>query len=194
MSKIADLQPADCRAPLQPLVVRSRSSHAAVISRIIAYDPAQAYERIAETANPLQRIQTRREIGLHQLFPKKKDGFCDCGCGIALKGRQTRWADIACADFAWHVYAIIAGRRTEIKRCLKAYYGRRCGDCGKAPVRYKASNGRMRSGLEFDHIVPVHCGGGACWLSNFRPLCTECHKAKTQLDRKRRAEASLIAQ
>ncbi len=169
--------------------VKSRSRYAEVIERIIAYNPAEAYARISETANPLQRIQTRREIGLHQLFPKKKDGFCDCGCGIALKGRQTRWAATGCADFAWHVYAIIAGRRNEIKRCLKAYYGRKCGDCDKMPTRYKASNGRMKSGLEFDHIIPVHRGGGACWLSNYRPLCVDCHKAKTLSDRHNRVKA-----
>jgi 5-methylcytosine-specific restriction endonuclease McrA len=186
MALPADPHPPFSQTPLFSKSLRLRGKYAVVVQRILNYDPCDAYGRIAQTANPFKRIQTRREISLEQLFPKKKDGICDCGCGRALTGRQRRWATDDCSLFTWYVYAIIAGRRTEIRRCLRAYYGRKCGGCLKMPLRYKMANGRMRSGIEFDHIVPVHKGGGACWLSNYRPLCTDCHKVKTGADRVKR--------
>ena len=179
-----EMQPECCRQPLAPRPLMLRGRLAGIIQRVIAYDPQPAFERIAGTANPLKRIQVRTDISMQQLFPKKRDGYCDCGCGRSLTGRQTRWAEPACSEFVWYVYAIIAGRREEIRRCLRAYYGRKCTDCGKMPLKYSAGKGRMRSGMETDHIIPVHQGGGACWLSNYRPLCVGCHKQKTSSNRK----------
>lgn len=39
-----------------------------------------------------------------------------------------------------------------------------------------------------DHIVPVVEGGGECDLSNYRTLCTPCHKAATKALRQRMKE------
>ena len=36
-----------------------------------------------------------------------------------------------------------------------------------------------------DHIIPVHKGGGACGLANYRTLCVPCHKKVTASQRKR---------
>ena len=121
-----DHQPQCCRQPLPPRPLSLRGRLAPVISRVIAYDPGPAFERIAHTADPFKRIQVRSNMSLLQLFPKKRDGYCDCGCGQSLAGRQTRWARPECSEFVWYVYAIIAGRREEIRRCLRAYYGRCC--------------------------------------------------------------------
>jgi 5-methylcytosine-specific restriction endonuclease McrA len=186
------IQPECCRQPLEPRPLMLRGRLAPVIERVVAYDPQPAFERIADTADPLKRIQVRSNISLQQLFPKKKNGYCDCGCGQALTGRQTRWAAPACSEFVWYVYAIIAGRRQEIRRCLKAYYGRTCTGCGKMPPKYTAVAGRTRSGMETDHIIPVHKGGGACWLSNYRPLCVSCHRQKTSSNRREAMKAPLV--
>jgi 5-methylcytosine-specific restriction endonuclease McrA len=185
VSSLSSLQPLSCRQRLPERTVKTRSRQAAVIRRVLAFDPADVYERIELYASPLKRIQTRRDITLQLIFPKQSNGLCDCGCGQGLRGKQRRWATEDCGLFAWYVYAIIAGRRTEIKQCLRAYYGRKCGQCLTMPRRYQMANGRSRSGMEFDHIVPVHRGGGACWLSNYRMLCTDCHRSKTAADRVR---------
>ena len=187
MPSLYDLQPTQCRAPLPPRPVKTRSRQAAAILRILGFDPAPVYDRIAQSAVAWQRVQTRRELSMELLFPKKKDGLCDCGCGQKLQGRQSRWATAICAEFAWMVYAVIAGRRHELRLCLKVYHGRTCAVCAQVPTRVPGKRGRLRSGLEWDHIIPVHQGGGACWLSNYRPLCTDCHKAKTKADRAARA-------
>lgn len=188
------LQPSSCRKPLPVRKVAVRGKLAPVIRRILAYDPQPAYERISSTANPLKRIQVRSDICLSQLFPKKEDGTCDCGCNQLLTGRQTRWAATACSTFAWYVYAIIAGRSRETSQCLKAYYGSTCAGCGIKPEQYKPGKGKRRRGIELDHIIPVHKGGGACWLSNYRPLCVHCHRQKTLGDRTaRRLEKELIS-
>ncbi len=182
-----EVQPPSCRQPLEPRPVRSRSHRAGVIHRVLACDPAPFYARIAATADPKKRIQTRATLTYGLLFPAKGDGFCDCGCGAALSGRQRRWAAASCAEFAWMVYAVIAGRRSEIKACLRAYWGRRCSVCRTVPARVPGGRrGKGRSGMEWDHIIPVHRGGGACWLGNYRPLCTGCHKEKTAGDRRAR--------
>lgn len=177
-------QPAACRQPLPSRSLKLRGRYAAVIGRVLSYDPAPAYTRIADTANPLKRLQTRANLSLAQLFPKKCDGHCDCGCGVKLGGRQRRWASPECAEFSWWVYAVIAGRRDETQRCLRAYWGSSCVECGDMPMKQKARRKRMSSAIEWDHIVPVHQGGGACWLGNWRPLCNGCHKEKTRIDRR----------
>ena len=179
-----DIQLPCCRLPLAPRKLSVRGRLAGTIRRIIAFDPQPAFERIAYTADPLKRIQVCSNLSLQQLFPPRRDGYCDCGCAMPLTGRQTRWATPACSEFVWYVYAIIAGRRDELRRCLEAYYGRKCACCGQASPRYAAANGRLRSGIEADHIIPVHQGGGACWLSNYLLLCVACHKLKTKQDRK----------
>jgi len=183
-----DLQPASCRAPLPARAVKIRGRFAPVILRTLAYNPGPAYARIAATANPLQRVQTRANLSMQMLFPKRGDGHCDCGCGEALQGRQRRWASPLCAEAAWWVYAVIAGRRDETRRCLRAYWSASgeagaCVTCGCVPMKQKKRRKRMSSAIEWDHIVPVHQGGGACWLSNWRPLCSDCHKEKTRADR-----------
>jgi 5-methylcytosine-specific restriction endonuclease McrA len=81
------------------------------------------------------------------------------------------------------VYAVIAGRRDEVRACLKAYYGTACDVCGDVPMKQKKRRKRMSSAIEWDHVVPVYKGGGACWLGNRRPLCCGCHKEKTGRDR-----------
>jgi 5-methylcytosine-specific restriction endonuclease McrA len=195
MYPLSDIQPAACREPVQVLQIKARGRLAPLLRRVIEFDPGPAYSRIAETADPLKRIQVRSNLSLLQLFPKKKDGFCDCGCGVALKGRQSRWAHPSCARFVWYVYAIIAGRRYEIRQCLNVLYGKACINCGVVPEPVKRGKGRGKlcSTLEFDHIIPVHRGGGACWLSNYRPLCAPCHKEKTGADRVARKAVSPAA-
>jgi 5-methylcytosine-specific restriction endonuclease McrA len=172
-----------CRQPLPPRALKLRGRYAPIILRVLSYDPEPAYARIAETIDPFKRIQTRTNLSLALLFPKRADGFCDCGCGIALKGRQRRWASPECAEFAWWVYAVIAGRRDETRRCLRAYWGNACLLCGDVPMKQKKRRKRMSSAIEWDHVIPVHQGGGACWLGNWRPLCNGCHKEKTRSDR-----------
>lgn len=115
-----------------------------MITRLISYNPAAVYNRITGTVNPLQRTQTRRDMNMQQLFPARNDGTCDCGCGRTLQGRQRRWATEDCGLFAWYVYAIIAGRRDEIKRCLRAYYGRKCSNAR-----------RCRGAVKWPMAVPV---------------------------------------
>lgn len=190
MSTLFDVQPDSCRAPLPSRDVKLRGRYASVIKRVLAYDPRPAYARIAETLDPFKRLQVRANLNLALLFPKKGDGICDCGCGVALTGRQRRWAHPDCAEMAWWVYAVIAGRRDETRACLKAYWGTACVVCGGVPMKLKKRRKRMSSAIEWDHAVPVHRGGGGCWLGNWRPLCNGCHKEKTSSDRR---QTSMLA-
>ena len=41
----------------------------------------------------------------------------------------------------------------------------------------------MANKIHVEHIIPVHKGGGGCWLGNYQLLCEDCHKEKTKLDR-----------
>ena len=51
-----------------------------------------------------------------------------------------------------------------------------------------------RSLWEADHILEVADGGGGCSLTNLATRCVWCHRAKSALSRKRRAEARRVVQ
>jgi 5-methylcytosine-specific restriction endonuclease McrA len=42
---------------------------------------------------------------------------------------------------------------------------------------------------EMDHIAPVDTGGGACGLENLQTLCVPCHRRKTALQARAKADA-----
>jgi hypothetical protein len=51
-----------------------------------------------------------------------------------------------------------------------------------------------RSLWEADHILEVADGGGGCSLTNLATRCLWCHRVKSALSRKRRAEARRVVQ
>ncbi|WP_220472631.1 HNH endonuclease [Spirosoma foliorum] len=107
------------------------------------------------------------------LYPMKADKTCACGCGVALKGRQTRWASQACQDKAVELYCILQGDSNTIRVALANRDNGVCARCGNKPPGNQ---------WEADHIVPVHKGGGYCDLDNFQTLCIPCHRDKTLLE------------
>jgi 5-methylcytosine-specific restriction endonuclease McrA len=48
------------------------------------------------------------------------------------------------------------------------------------------ADGRVTVGVEVDHIVPLHLGGGD-YDSNKQLLCVECHRAKSEAEEKERS-------
>jgi 5-methylcytosine-specific restriction endonuclease McrA len=114
-----------------------------------------------------QRYQ--KDLGLHHLYPPKKDGFCDCGCGKELTGRQRRWASKTCTNKVVKEFKIIKGDTQVIREELQKRDKGICAGCGTKTYDWHA-----------DHIVEVRHGGGACGLDNFQTLCLDCHKAKTK--------------
>jgi len=131
--------------------------------RLIFFDPKEIYERIDHLIDPFSR---RQKLDMHTMFPKI-EGFCACGCG---KETKYKWANEICSGFGYVVYSIIAYGTPDARKLIETYYGSNCVECGASDR------------CDIDHIVPVKHGGGACWLSNFVPLCKECHKKKTKKD------------
>lgn len=136
----------------------------AYVKRLLFFDPADVYSKI--TIDPLQRYNKPE---FNDLFPEKKDGICDCGCGKKLKASQKRWATPDCLKFAVGVYNIISGATPYIEWLIGFYYGKGCVLCGETPC-------------EADHIIAVNQGGGGSWLRNFQFLCEQHHKEKTAKD------------
>jgi 5-methylcytosine-specific restriction enzyme A len=63
-----------------------------------------------------------------------------------------------------------------------------CAKCGKDVFAATERRPRARGTGDLwqaDHIIPVIEGGGECELSNFRTLCTDCHKEETKALRQR---------
>jgi 5-methylcytosine-specific restriction endonuclease McrA len=137
--------------------------------RVLFFNPAQLYER--HSIEVYSRSQKR--LSFPVLFPQSETGICACGCGKPLSGRRRRWASDPCSKFAVNVWRIIDGQVDTVKYFIKLYNKgtRRCDSCSK---------GRMR--FELDHRIPVHAGGGGCWLSNYQRLCKACHQQKTKED------------
>jgi hypothetical protein len=172
-----DIQPAQCRIPLpEKELVRNISD---LEKRVLYFDPTEVYQRIYHLIDPYERYQN---IGIHNLFPPKKDGICDCGCNSVLTGRQRRWAGANCGFFVTRVSRIITGDMSVIRSCIEAYYGENCNECGAEDVGIEHKNGVVVSSIQIDHIVGVKHGGGRGWLSNYRPLCVDCHRKKTNKD------------
>lgn len=142
----------------------------AVDKRILFSDPIPFYEKIKECVDHSSRRQTGR-FRMETIFPAKKDGICDCGCGQKLTGRQRRWASKDCEKFTVSVYWIFYGDVDLVKSLLFRLHGNACYCCGEVTWN-----------LHLDHIIPVFKGGGGCWISNFQLLCVDCHKAKTKVD------------
>lgn len=180
MVKLYDIQPAACRKPLPKRdytqyqwYERLTVKHPHFI-RVLQFDPKPIYDRLivsSELFSPYERVN---KLKMNVLFPPIEN-YCSCGCGNLLTGKRTRWADNSCQLFAQAVWAILAGWRDVIKKYVDKHYfidGRLCcTECGE-----------MYAGIEYDHIIPVHNGGGLSWLSNFQPLCPDCHKSKTKRD------------
>lgn len=122
---------------------------------------------ISQIFDPYKR---RQNIQLSK-FTKSINGYCACGCGIKLKGRQKKWASKECCSNFYAQYEIYRGNATVIRN--QVYYRDKgyCRMCGVLDYNWQA-----------DHIIPVHKGGGACGLENFQTLCLDCHKEKTKKD------------
>lgn len=155
--------------------------------RVLEFDPKPIYERC--DVNHFARFQT---LGLHNIFPKTEDGLCGCGCKKELTGRKTRWATQECTHFAVDVFYIIQGNALIIEQYLTLYYGQcACIECGLTDAYWENKAGHMVNAIQKDHIIPVHQGGGGCWLSNYQFLCEECHQVKSISERQIKSESNL---
>lgn len=168
-------------APLLPPFPENCRPH---MRRVLQFDPAEIYERIT-----VDHYKRRNELGIGSIFPTPDDGTCSCGCGQKLTGRRTRWATDECSRIPVIITLIINGDPQVVRRYLQEYYhdSWACFQCGKTEDFRQFSNGLLVSDLEVDHIVPVHLGGGGCWLSNYQILCHHCHKEKSIAERKSQA-------
>lgn len=116
----------------------------------------------------------QNKLYFNQLYPKKNDGVCDCGCNKKLNGRKKRWASKVCLQKKLREYYIIKGDIKVIREQLfkrdnidnKVY----CANC----------NHKLDDDWEADHIIEVRHGGGGCDLDNYQILCKCCHKIKTK--------------
>lgn len=137
----------------------------AIVQRVLDFDYKNKIQNV--TINNFERFPN---VNLGELFPHNT-GFCGCGCGAPLSGRQTRWASEDCNTFAYIVWAIIAGRPETIGKYLTMIVGHKnCIRCNCGDKVY------------LDHIIPVKHGGGGLWLDNYQWLCHPCHVIKTNED------------
>jgi 5-methylcytosine-specific restriction endonuclease McrA len=138
--------------------------------RVLRFDPINLPNVF--TPKPYSRHQC---ISVEDIFPKRYDKKCACGCNKRLEGRQIRWATEDCSNYAVAVRFIVAGSTATIARYLRLYYGWKCSKCGCEDKGHDFGMNGIVSWIKIDHIIPVKHGGGACWLSNYQLLCHDCH-------------------
>lgn len=167
-----EIQPASCRAPLpqkqiehSDWIAKEHPNLLPVWERVLFFDPVEVYNRIHHLIDPYKRVHA---IGIADLFPKI-EGQCACGCGKEIKPHR-RFASDGCSTLGWAVRNIICNAHQIPKRYIMRYYGSKCAGCIERP------------GEELDHIIGVKHGGGGCWLSNYKWLCYQCHRNKTNID------------
>lgn len=117
-------------------------------------------------SNPYKRYQTG--LSLVDLFPKRHDGLCACGCNKPLAKGKKRWATPSCQQNAVTLFFIVKGDTKTIRSELYKRDDGICNCCGKQVDLWEA-----------DHVFPVHRGGAYCDLDNLQTLCVECHKHKS---------------
>lgn len=189
----------------QQLIIDDLSSIPKAYHRVLQIDPTEYYLR-AETLNWFSYYKRYNSVFSETLFLQPDKTLCACGCGKSLSGRRKRWATDECSRFSNHVIGIITGRSDLIRNIMAYLYGGyKCFKCAKTdddfkselypPSKkdynnidefFKAYNTWMNdqnSKIHLEHVVPVHKGGGACWLSNYQFLCVVCHKEKTKSER-----------
>lgn len=133
----------------------------------------------------LNKFKRSQSVKFELLFPKKKNGICDCGCGEKLEGKRTRYATDECCEFAQSVWGILSNHSQTLDRFLKIKFKDwACFNCGIMDKYKVYKNGLSVNAIQKDHIIPVHKGGGGCWLDNYQLLCDDCHKLKTKQDLK----------
>lgn len=163
----------------QPLQIADLSSVNKRYHRILLFDPSEIYNRIEKLIKPLQRKQS---IGMDDIFPDIPNS-CACGCGKKLSGRRRRWATDECKEFPLMVFWVIKGDMGMIGNILYHVYGWKCCECGrKGDDIARPKEWDLRTSIEIDHILGVKHGGGGSWLSNYRLVCFECHRQKTNKD------------
>lgn len=184
MSNIFEIQPESCRKPLPIITIEWSEWHKEKpeliekIERVLFLDPSDLYNRVGHLIDPYKRIQS---IGMEQMFPKQSI-ICACGCGKNAKASdkfkedgitpqwQRKWFNDECASFAGACLSIINNTFQVTAKYITWYYGKKCDDCTDG------------YGLELDHTIGVKHGGGGCWLSNYKWLCSKCHRNKTNID------------
>jgi len=126
----------------------------------------------------------RYQIGLKlkDLFPERNDGICACGCNQRLTGKKKRWASSNCQDKAVTDFLTVKGDSFTIRSLLFNLDQGYCQHCGVYSENWEA-----------DHILPVHKGGGGCYLENFQTLCKDCHKLKNYTESHRNTISSQAA-
>ncbi|MEP2668938.1 MAG: HNH endonuclease [Cyclobacteriaceae bacterium] len=180
-----DVQPEWCRQPLQEKQIVWGSKRID-FDKVAFFDPTELYLRLAKHIKPYKRIQS---ISMGIFWPNDK-GFCACGCGSQLTGRQTRWASGHNGE-PEAIYRILYGTTSTIYFYLAAYHGEKCACCNRTSrevieqdIRGLPSWSFLHNvaPLKVDHIFPVKLGGGGGWLSNYQLLCHKCHVKKTNED------------
>lgn len=153
------------------------------IDKILLVDPEVYYTRF--TVNTFTRSQ---KVGFAELFPPLAP-LCSCGCGVELKGRQTRWSKTSCAWLPSKIFDTIQGNLQTVYAIIVRRDGAKCRKCEKTEEELIRDLGgkvftRYNRMLAVDHILAVCNGGGGCWLDNYQLLCDACHNIKTQEDRR----------
>lgn len=165
----------------QQIIVDDLSSINKRFHRILSTDPTLFYQMADEFLSPFKR---NNWILREHIFPPVESGLCRCGCGQKVTGRRKSWATEECTIYINQVIAILIGKSDFIRRLIEALYGQKCCKCYATwKTLSRPNENDWRTILGLDHILPVHQGGGGCWLSNYQLLCFVCHKEKGKLDR-----------
>lgn len=160
----------------QPLIIDDFTDIHPRFHKIFQLDPGPFYEKVIHQLNPFKR---QNWLLMEHLFPDLQNGLCSCGCEKELSGRRTRWSSDECKILPLQIFSILTGRSEHIKSILFQVYEYKCFKCERSN---KDFNDGYTSNIHLEHTLSVKHGGGGCWLSNYKFMCVDCHRNKTNAD------------
>ncbi|QJD96928.1 hypothetical protein HH214_14135 [Mucilaginibacter robiniae] len=170
-------------ASINPKFIKRTSK---LFKQLVTFNPAEVYARIN-----IEKFKRRQKLDIKELFPNTTTGYCACGCGMKLLGRQSRWASRKCSDFPRHVQLILCGDSQLIKKIMMCYLPYECCKCHCKNYIISTAKSKV-DGIQVDHVIAVKNGGGGCWLGNYQFICHTCHAKKTVIDNQIRSMQSAM--
>lgn len=140
-----------------------------------------ASEACADKCVETYRIRKGDSNAIRTALFRRDQGKC-CACGMDTEAER-----IQCLGAGWQGFVWCAVKRRLVEGDMTPE-ARVALNQKRAKHMAAGFPSPSKTWWEADHILPVAHGGGGCDLDNFQTLCSACHRGKTRLQARQKAQ------